>query len=576
MPTASEVAVRAATTSLAPSQSFTVRVRAPGAGWQPVDAFRALVDLDTKSTAAFSTFDSNGPVEVEVTSEATRMRTVAVRPASLGITPAIDAEGRVATFLLPRPHDLSFEINGDRLHNLHLFVSPVERDVPKAGAPRVIYFGPGVHRIPGNHVLRIPSHTTVYLAGGAVVEGGLWINRATDVVVRGHGILNPSAVFGDSEEESVRVTGSTDVAIRDLTIIGSQELGFDIVSSNRVTLARVREINASRWSDGINMKASRNVLVDGAFLRTSDDSVAVYASTPWGGSGDTRNVVVRNSTLWADVAHPINVGTHGDPTDNDVIEQLAFQNIDVLEHDEELAMYQGTMAVNAGDRVTVRDVRFDDVRIEDFRRGQLVNVRVFLNPSYNKEPGTAVDRVFFRNESTTARATSRRRSTGTTPTARWTASPSRTCGATGTSFWPPQPATSTWVSLRRTSSFARSPRRERGTTRAGPSATPVGGLTPPASKPSDATGIRRERRAAAPPSTSTAARHVSTATCLRPRESSTSGWTGSTARRWIRTLRRAGRSRCGLTRASSRAAGTRSSSAAVARGISSRQGGRSG
>ena len=51
------------------------------------------------------------------------------------------------------------------------------------------------------------------------------------------------------------------------------------------------------------MNSSSNILVDGAFLRTSDDSIAVYATTPWIGHGSTRGVTVRNTTLWADVAH---------------------------------------------------------------------------------------------------------------------------------------------------------------------------------------------------------------------------------------------------------------------------------
>lgn len=47
--------------------------------------------------------------------------------------------------------------------------------------------------------------------------------------------------------------------------------------------------------------------------------------------------------LWADVAHPINVGGHGDPDSltGEVIENLTFHNIDILEHDEDDPLYQG-------------------------------------------------------------------------------------------------------------------------------------------------------------------------------------------------------------------------------------------
>lgn len=38
--------------------------------------------------------------------------------------------------------------------------------------------------------------------------------------------------------------------------------------------------------------------------------MAIYAHR-WDYYGDTRDIAVKNSTLWADVARPINVGTHG-------------------------------------------------------------------------------------------------------------------------------------------------------------------------------------------------------------------------------------------------------------------------
>jgi alkanesulfonate monooxygenase SsuD/methylene tetrahydromethanopterin reductase-like flavin-dependent oxidoreductase (luciferase family) len=57
---------------------------------------------------------------------------------------------------------------------------------------------------------------------------------------------------------------------------------------------------------------SENVTLDGLFMRSSDDCIAIYTHR-WDYYGYTRNITVKNSTLWADVAHPINVGIHGNP-----------------------------------------------------------------------------------------------------------------------------------------------------------------------------------------------------------------------------------------------------------------------
>lgn len=76
------------------------------------------------------------------------------------------------------------------------------------------------------------------------------------------------------------------------------------------------------------------------------------------GGGGSDNITVQNSILWADIAHPINVGGHGDPESliGETIENLIFRNIDILEHDEDDVPYQGCMAIDAGDRNRVKNI----------------------------------------------------------------------------------------------------------------------------------------------------------------------------------------------------------------------------
>jgi hypothetical protein len=57
------------------------------------------------------------------------------------------------------------------------------------------------------------------------------------------------------------------------------------------------------------------------------------------------------------------------------------------------------MSINAGDNNLVRQVRFNNVRVEDFRQGQLLNIRVFYNRKYCTSPGRAIEDVLFKNVS---------------------------------------------------------------------------------------------------------------------------------------------------------------------------------
>jgi len=376
------------------SPDYSVKVRTLGGPWRGLDAYWVLVDLKTHSSSAMVEFDAGGPVQVSITKLHGTMSMALVRPLSYGVRASVGPSGKTATFVLSRPMNVSFEPDGDRLHNVQVFVNPIETDRPRAGR-NVIVFGPGRHTIGGDHTLRVRSNTTVYIAGGAVVQGTLAITNARNVVVGGHGILDPLLRF----KPTILVEHSAHVGIQDVTLRRAQNGGVNVTDSNDVVVAGVREINVDRFSDGLDIVSSSNVLADGLFLRTSDDSVAVYASTPWGGHGSTRDIAVRNSTLWADAAHPIIVGAIGDPSGHETVQHADFQNLDILEDKESDPLYQGALAVDAGNNVTARAIRFEKVRIDHITRGQIVNVRVFKNPYYNTQPGAGVAGVLFRNVS---------------------------------------------------------------------------------------------------------------------------------------------------------------------------------
>ena len=45
----------------------------------------------------------------------------------------------------------------------------------------------------------------------------------------------------------------------------------------------------------------------------------------------------------------------------------------------------------------MRDITFDNIRVEDFRQGQLVNIRIFFNKKYCAAPGKSVENVLFKD-----------------------------------------------------------------------------------------------------------------------------------------------------------------------------------
>lgn len=380
-------------TGLPINAGFKVKARKPGGEWQPVPVLRASTKTINEKTGAgiirhssVANLDFTGTVEIEVTSSKGTIGSARVRPLSYDIQH--DVSGDTITFSLTEPRNLSIEIDGNLYDNLQVHANPIEAQRPEEDDPDVIYFGPGIHTAPGG-VVKVPSGKTVYLAGGAVLKARVEFNEVENARLLGRGII------WDSEAATL-VSFSKNIEIDGILVLNPRS-GYTctIGQSKQVTVRNVHSYSSGQWGDGIDVFCSEDVLIEGVFMRNSDDCIAIYAHR-WDWYGDTRNVTVRNSTLWADVAHPVNMGTHGNPEKPETIENIVFSNIDVLQHREPQVLYQGCFALNPGDSNLIRNVRIQDVRVEDFTWGQLINMRVMAN-RYNASPGRGIDDVYVRN-----------------------------------------------------------------------------------------------------------------------------------------------------------------------------------
>ena len=341
--------------------------------WTQIPSYMIYVDevVDAKHhvrNSSMATFDFEGSVEVKIVCRAENINKVKVRPLSYSISHSIVNDSTLV-FRLDKPANLSVEVNDDIFGNLHLFANPIDKSNISESSRNVVYFGPGIHEFKDG----------VYRIGQMLIE------NAHDVKLIGRGIIDPKVKMG------IRIANSRNVYVEGLFATQCATGG-----SENVTIENVKVISYYGWGDGMNVFSSRNVTFDGVFCRNSDDCTTVYG-TRLGFEGPSSNVTMKNSTLWADVAHPIFIGIHGNPDKPEVLENLNYINIDILDHKEKQINYQGCMAINAGDDNLVRNVRFENIRIENFRQGQLLNLRIFYNKKYCKSPGRGIENVLFRN-----------------------------------------------------------------------------------------------------------------------------------------------------------------------------------
>ncbi len=376
-------------------EDYDVFIRPRGVDdWTRIDTYMAKVNApigDNKhkiSEISYAFFDFTGDVYVRVVCKNKKFSQARIRPDYRGVIANVQNDSTVQ-FLLFQPENVSVEFDGDITDNLLLFTSkpPVAREAAEKQARKegrgFVAYEPGLYT---QDTIRVPSNTTVYLAGGSYFTGTFAIEDAENVSILGRGVARPPRGY-----EGCHVYRSRNVLVDGL-ILNTCPVG----GSDGVTLHDVRSISHPSWGDGLNVFASCNVFYNRVFCRTSDDCTTAYA-TRKGFDGSVYNVRMTNSTLWADVAHPIFIGIHGNSEVQDSIVGLVYENIDILCQSEPQVDYQGCMAINCGDNNYVKDVLFDNIRIEQIHQGCLFHVKVGYNQKYCTAPGRGVENVTFRN-----------------------------------------------------------------------------------------------------------------------------------------------------------------------------------
>lgn len=352
------------------STNFTVMVGqktvpvyiAKVASADPVRRMKAMDDKVNSAQffelAAFTYFDLPGGAEM-VVNYAGPVHQAKILPSSSGIVPKID--GSRITFHLPKPQHLVLEVNGDWVGSLQLFANALEKDLPRADDPNVLYYGPGLHEVDG---VVVGSDKTVYIAGGAIVRGtakstvrdrAAFVLRGTNITLRGRGILDGS-LCPTHARNLISVVG-TNVVLEGVILRDSSHWTVPIRRSENVTVRNLKLIGYRANSDGIDICNSRNVEVSDCFIRTLDDLVVVKSDK---GQGEVRNVRVHNCVLWNEVAHALSIGAELRENVSDV----QFSNCDVI-HDKGR---EWTLRVYHCDGARISNVVFENLRVEETRK----------------------------------------------------------------------------------------------------------------------------------------------------------------------------------------------------------------
>jgi hypothetical protein len=377
--------------------------------WSKVPAYATdVASINTSAnkfdrhSIAVASFDFSGPVKIKVTYTRSGVDAAVVRPRSLGIETVLEEE--TILFTLEKPRDLMLELNGDKRKALHLLTNAIDLTAPTEDNDDVWYFGPGINQGSATSLvtdgvnLIVPSGKTVYLAGGAFITFRLNFIDVSNSALRGHGfVLGPKGGYTQRElGGAIHMSRASNIRVEGVTSLSAIGFSLSAGECKDVTVNRYRSFSSAGNGDGIDFFCSSNITIENCFLRNSDDTIALY-SHRWDWYGDSTNILIQNCVLLPDVAHAINMGTHGNPAKPETTSNVTIRNIDILDHEENQLWYQGCIAINAADENLFHDIHIEDVRVERITRGQLLNIRVMQNLMWTTAPGRGIRNVTFKN-----------------------------------------------------------------------------------------------------------------------------------------------------------------------------------
>lgn len=332
---------------------------------------------------SFANFDMAGEVTVRITSNRS-LRDTIIRPVSAGVTAKIE-DDHTLTIQLDRPRKLSIEPEG-RKGPLLLFANPIEENAPKPDAEGVVYFGPGVHK-PGK--IEIGSGQTLYLAGGAVVKGGI-IAQGDDIKICGRGILDGSDwEWRKGPTPTVIAIHGANVEVSGITIRGASHWTIVPRHSRNVTVRNVKLCNSRvQNDDGINPCNSQDVLITDCFIRSDDDCVAMKGLTLDGENNNVERITVENCVLWCDRAR---IFLLGHESRADFMREVTLRNLDIIHFTMTPFLFE------PGEEMRLEDVSIKDIRMHGEGQREFIRLRPVVNQYMRKQVPGHVANVRFEN-----------------------------------------------------------------------------------------------------------------------------------------------------------------------------------
>jgi hypothetical protein len=320
--------------------------------------------------ASYAVFDFKGEVNIEVNTMYD-VRWVDIRPLRTGLKPTYTGDNSFS-FKLNKPETLSLELNGRiRQQPLFIFAGKPETNKPLKTDKNVIWFEGG--KLYKDVKLELKDNQTVYIEGGAVVQGYIFAKGKKNIKICGRGILDGSFNKTDPrcDNRFIDLRDCENIAVEGITLHNGTTWQVALFHCNKAKINDIRIVSESGSDDGMDIFRCTNVVIDGVFAHTKDDCIAIKSGGKYPAEDATDNILVKNCVFWNSIwGNAVEIGFE---LYSNEVKNIRFENIDII-HVEDGA----TMSIHNAGQAHVHDVVFDNIRVEDSRQ-KLFDVAIFFS-----------------------------------------------------------------------------------------------------------------------------------------------------------------------------------------------------
>jgi|GEM_PF-745056 len=358
---------------------------------KPVQVWRETIhDMHAPNEKAYmhtALFDYSVGTQVKIISS-TGFTDFVLSPKRFHI--ATTKKGNELTFTIPEYYNYTLVIPG--LEPLMLFGA---LDLSPYKTANTVVFEKGVHNAP-NGLFRLESNTTYYLEEGAILNGQVLIQDASNVKVIGRGYIDDRTT--PKGGNFIRVYNSTNIELRGFGVRhATQGWQVDMVNASNVQVSHLNLLSFGLNNDGLDLGTGcSKVHFEHCFIGTGDDGFGWHAiNAAKDGEEPLTDCRANDCIIWkGKVGHGIRIGSS---LETRAVTNLHFKDIDIVK-----IVGGYSVVIHHSDWAEVKGLTFEGIRDEKPDQTAFVTGFIrkdqFSNPNVYK-PGTISDIQFIDCES---------------------------------------------------------------------------------------------------------------------------------------------------------------------------------